>query len=138
MVDDYVGRLDNLLSTSADGPTSDGIFQLGLSVDNEGSSLLALTSSDNAMVSKVVLALSSLTHEMDHLCRYTKYFGFYLSTETQRGGLDYNYPNCYIRTVLDHLGKLFRDQISLDDNVANHSSLSDHWSAFKQILTNQA
>ena len=72
MVEDYVGRLDDLVSTSADSPAPDGIFGMGLSTgdDVEGMGLLDLTASDNAMVSKVVLALSVLIHEIDYLCRY--------------------------------------------------------------------
>ena len=72
MVEDYVGRLDDLVSTSVDSPAPDGIFGMGLSIgdDVEGMGLLDLTASDNAMVSKVVLALSVLTREMDYLCRY--------------------------------------------------------------------
>ena len=40
-----------------------------IGVADNTDNLLALTSSDNAMVSTVALALSSLTHEMDHLCQ---------------------------------------------------------------------
>ena len=43
---------------------------MGLSLDSDSSDgLLALTTSDNAMVSKVALALTSLVQEVEDLCR---------------------------------------------------------------------
>ena len=43
----------------------------------------------------------------------------------------------HMRTVFDHLASLFTTQITLDDIIANQSTLSDHWSAFKRVLNNQ-
>ena len=45
--------------------------------------------------------------------------------------------DCHMRTVFDHLASLLTTQITLDDIIANQSTLSDHWSAFKRVLNNQ-